>query len=132
MSYDDRIAIKIVCAGRGGRCGRRLGIAEINSLGDPAKPVMILSNVGWATGAGYPLAEATVPSDFSGSTGIFGCPDHGFLITERSGDPPIATGFPSGRWALGMSVQFPFSCSEHPTLSISIRLERRRSSGFQE
>ena len=108
------IAIRIICGARGGRCGRQLGVARINSLIEPATPVMILSNEGWALSAGYPLLEDSVPPDFSGSTGILGCPDHGFLITERSGDPPIAPGFPRGKWAKGMSVPLYFSLLRGP------------------
>jgi hypothetical protein len=106
MSSESEIAIIVVCGARGGRCGRRLGIAKINSFGD--KPVMYLSNKGWVTNNGYPLLEASVPPDFSGSTGIFACPDHGYLIIERSNDPPLAPGMPRGKWAHGISVQFPF------------------------
>jgi hypothetical protein len=108
------VVITIVCGARGGRCGRQLGVARVNSPIDPARPVMILSNEGWVTNDGYPLLEASVPPDFSGSTGIFGCPDHGFLITKRSGDPPIAPGFPRGRWAQGVSVPFSFSLLKGP------------------
>ena len=59
--------------------------------------------------AGYPLLEDTVPPDFSGSTGVLGCPDHGFLITKRSGDPAFAPGVPKGEWIQGMSVPFQFN-----------------------
>lgn len=108
MGAHTQAAVVIMCAGRGGRCRRQLGVARIQLLGDQARPVMSLSNEGWATSNDIPLLEASVPSDFSGSTGIFECPDHGYLITERSGDPPISRGFPAGSWAKGMSVQFPF------------------------
>lgn len=114
MASHDGVAIMIICGARGGRCGRQLGIAKINWHRESTQPVMILSNEGWAMSAGYPLLEDSVPCDFSGSTGIFGCPDHGFLITERSGDPPIARGFPRGSWARGMSVRFSFSLLREP------------------
>jgi hypothetical protein len=107
-------AISIICGGRGGRCGRQLGVSKINRLREPHQPVMLLSNEGWTMGAGYPLLEETVPSDFSGSTGIWGCPDHGFLITERSDHPPIAPGFPRGKWAQGISVRFPLALLKNP------------------
>ncbi len=116
MNPRSRIAIRVICGARGGRCGRQLGIAKVVALSDPAKPVMILSNEGWATGAGYPLLEDAIRGDFSGSTGIFECPAHGFLITGRSGDPPIAPGFPRGKWAQGISVQFPLSLLREPYL----------------
>jgi hypothetical protein len=114
MNSQSRIAIRIRCGARGGRCGRQLGIAQVVSPKDSSKPVMYLSNEGWATGAGYPLLEDAIRGDFSGSTGIFQCPAHGFLITGRSDDPPIAPGFPRGKWAQGISVQFPLSLLRGP------------------
>jgi len=84
-------------------------VARINGYGDAGKPVMILSNIGWATSTGTPLLEAAVPANFSGSTGIFDCEDHSFLIVERAGDPPLKPGWPTGRWAWGDSVKLPFS-----------------------
>jgi len=118
VASHDGAAIRIICGARGGRCGRQLGIAKINWLRESAQPVMILSNEGWAISAGYPLLEDSVPSDFSGSTGILGCPDHGFLITERSGDPPIAHGFPRGRWLRGCRFGSPSPSSEGRTPNI--------------
>ena len=64
-----RLLAALTCES-GGRCGRRLGIAKINTFGDSSKPAMYLSNRGWVTDNGYPLLEAAVPADFSGSTGI--------------------------------------------------------------
>ena len=102
-----RVALEIRCAGNGGRCGRVLGLARVILGTNPTKSGLLLSNEGWPTSNGYPLIQGVVPPDFSGSTGVFACPTHSFLITERTGEKLPFKGLPSGRWALGMSVHLP-------------------------
>ena len=73
-----------------------------------------MTNEGWPTSNGYPLLEDVVRQDFSGSTGIFACPAHTFLITERTGERLPFRGLPMGRWAHGMSVHLPFALLRKP------------------
>ena len=58
--------------------------------------------------------EDVVPADFSGSTGIIACPDHGYLITDGSVKSRPAYGLPGGMWAKGISVQLSFSLLRAP------------------
>ena len=109
VQHDGCVALEIRCAGNGGRCRRVLGLARVIASANPIKSVLHLTNEGWATSNGYPLLEDVVPADFLGSTGIFACPIHGFLITERTGEKLPVPGLPPGRWAHGMSVQLPFA-----------------------
>jgi hypothetical protein len=103
-----------MCAGQDGQqCGKILETATLNPS-DGRNPVLLLSNLGWPTDNGYPLLQASVPADFIASTGIIGCPDHGFLILEESDAPPVFPGFPSGKFANGKSVQFPFFRLKEP------------------
>jgi hypothetical protein len=104
------VAIVIRCAGNGGRCNRQLGLAQAIPGRQPTSPVLGLSNQGWPTSHGYPLLEAAVPADFSGSTGIFSsCPKHGTLIIEKSAAKSRVRGLLGGRSARGISVQMPFA-----------------------
>jgi hypothetical protein len=91
-----------------------------------------LTNEELAAREGWPLLEDVVPADFSGSTGIIACPEHGYLITDGSVKSQPAYGLPGGMWAKGISVQMPFSLlrapySEYLRLSVT-----RRSSGCQQ
>ena len=110
---DDDTAIVIVCARQDGSCGRILGAVKLH-FNENHDPILTMSNEGWPTDNGYPLAEAFVPADFVGSTGIIGCPAHGFLISEQSDEPPAFPGLPAGKWSVGDSVQFPFFSLKEP------------------
>jgi hypothetical protein len=114
VRYDERVALEVRCGGNGGRCGRILGLGKVIVGTNPTKSGLHLTNEGWATSNGYPLLEDVVRPDFSGSTGIFDCPTHTFLITEHTGERlPVKT-LPTGRWARGVSVQLPFELLRQP------------------
>ncbi len=103
------VAIVIRCAGRGRRCRRQIGAAETNSGRGPSNPVLLISNQGWALEHGYALLEDIVPKDFSGSTGVLACPNHGKLVTEFSDVPSPVKGWPRGSWTEGEAVRMPYS-----------------------
>lgn len=112
MHLPNDASIVIRCAGRGLRCRRVLGVARLVPMDRPRKHVLWLTNEGWATRNGVPLLEDVVPADFSGSTRIFGCKDHNFVVTERSTDPALVPGLPKGNWTQG--VPFPYSLLQSP------------------
>jgi hypothetical protein len=114
VQHDERVALEIRCDGNGGRCRRVLGLGRVIVPTNPTKSGLHLTNEGWATSNGYPVLEEKVSPDFLGSTGIFGCPLHSFLITEKTGEKLPVRGFPRGRFAHGMSVQLPFAVLRKP------------------
>ena len=107
-------ALILRCAGHGGRCNRMIGVARPIFSGESSKLALLLTNEGAAGRMDWPLLEETVPSDFSGSTGIIACPVHYHLITDKSDKSPPAFGLPGGSWARGMCVQLPFSLLHAP------------------
>jgi hypothetical protein len=109
-----KVALIIRCAGHGGRCRQIIGKALVMSPGDRLSPMLLLTNEGQTGRMNWPLLEAPVPADFSGSTGIISCRKHNHLITDESDKSPPAHGLPGGRWAVGMSVQLPFSLLREP------------------
>jgi hypothetical protein len=109
-----KVALIIRCAGHGGRCRQVIGKARVMPPEDSPRPNLLLTNEGQADRMDWPLLEAAVPADFSGSTGIIFCRKHNHLITDLSDMTPPAHGLPGGKWASGMSVQLPFSLLRKP------------------
>jgi hypothetical protein len=110
------IAVEIRCRGKAGRCGRQIGIAAIPSHKGAGGAVLHMTNEGWALDHGFPLYEDRVPADFSGETGIIGCPRHGRYLEGKSIGPPRFPGLPPEgiRWTDGMGVCFPFLLLREP------------------
>jgi hypothetical protein len=90
----EQVAVIVRCGGDAGRCDRQLGALKVS--GQPGGK-HLLANEGWSLQNGYPLLQAAVPPDFSGSSGILHCPGH---TVARSAD---------GDWRDGDQVQMSFT-----------------------